>query len=58
MIANAPPIHDEAQVRAARRHDQAADRRFVAALAPMLTSEARQPPPPRAARPGARLPIS
>ena len=34
QIANAPPIHDDAARRAARMHDLAGDKRFVAALAP------------------------
>ena len=42
MIANAPPIFDDAMMRAARIHDQAGDERFIAALAPALSPEARQ----------------
>ena len=39
-IANKEPIHDEHRARQARLHDRDADRRFVEALAPALSSEA------------------
>ena len=42
QIANAPPIHEDATMREARRHDRAADRRFVEALAPALSPRGRQ----------------
>ncbi len=41
-IADAPPIHADHQMRAARLHDRAGDDRFVAALADVLSPEARE----------------
>ena len=41
-LASAPPIHDEETARRARRHDRSGDERFVAALAPALSPEARE----------------
>ena len=40
-ISNATPISDDAAMRAARLHDRTGDERFVAALAPSLSPEAR-----------------
>ena len=42
LIANAPPIHEDRDDARARMHDRAGDDRFVAALAPALSPEARQ----------------
>ena len=41
-IANAPPIFEGRDLMRARIHDRAGDDRFVAALAPALSAEARQ----------------
>ena len=41
-LANAPPIADDPEVRRTRMHDRAADQRFVEAVAPALSPEARE----------------
>ena len=49
-IANAPPIFEDRDLMRARMHDRAGDDRFVAALAPALSPEARQRARPCASR--------